>query len=77
MEGECYDYDADIDELFLLATKIICPASMGYEEVLIEVCLLLINFLHTCSLYCQHVTKLGFVLREITRSCNAGAENNG
>jgi len=32
MEGECYDYDADIDELFLLATKIICPASMGYEE---------------------------------------------
>ena len=31
MEGECYDYDADIDELFLLATKIICPA--GQEEV--------------------------------------------
>lgn len=32
MEGECYDYDADIDELFLLAAKIICPA--GQEEVL-------------------------------------------
>ncbi|XP_078358799.1 uncharacterized protein LOC144643419 [Oculina patagonica] len=30
MEGECYDYDADIDELFLLAAKIICPA--GQEE---------------------------------------------
>lgn len=34
MEGECYDYDADIDELFLLAAKIICPA--GQEEVLIN-----------------------------------------
>lgn len=33
MEGECYDYDADIDELFLLAAKIICPSSMGHEEV--------------------------------------------
>ena len=31
MEGECYDYDADIDELFVLAGKIICPA--GQEEV--------------------------------------------
>ena len=31
MEGECYDYDADIDELFHLAAKVICPAS--YEEV--------------------------------------------
>ena len=33
MEGECYDYDADIDELFLLAGKIISPSSMGHEEV--------------------------------------------
>ena len=33
MEGECYDYDADIDELFLLATKIISPAGNGHEEV--------------------------------------------
>lgn len=33
MEGECYDYDADIDELFVLAGKIICPA--GQEEVCI------------------------------------------
>ena len=33
VEGECYDYDADIDELFILAGKIICPA--GHEEVLI------------------------------------------
>lgn len=32
MEGECYDYDADIDELFLLATKIISPAGIGHEE---------------------------------------------
>lgn len=31
MEGECYDYDADIDELFHLAAKVICPA--GHEEV--------------------------------------------
>ena len=31
MEGECYDYDADIDELFVLAGKIICP--VGQEEV--------------------------------------------
>lgn len=30
MEGECYDYDADIDELFHLAAKVICPA--GHEE---------------------------------------------
>lgn len=30
MEGECYDYDADIDELFVLAGKIICPD--GQEE---------------------------------------------
>ena len=35
MEGECYDYDADIDELFLLAGKIISPSSMGHEEVLV------------------------------------------
>lgn len=33
MEGECYDYDADIDELFHLAAKVICPA--GHEEVCI------------------------------------------
>lgn len=32
---ECYDYDADIDELFLLAAKIICPAGHDQEEVLI------------------------------------------
>ena len=31
MEGECYDYDADIDELFHLAAKVICPT--GHEEV--------------------------------------------
>lgn len=30
MEGECYDYDADIDELFTLATKVIYPAD--HEE---------------------------------------------
>ena len=33
MEGECYDYDADIDELFLLAMKIISPNGVGQEEV--------------------------------------------
>lgn len=32
MEGECYDYDADIDELFLLAMKIISPCGVGQEE---------------------------------------------
>lgn len=32
MEGECYDYDADIDELFLLATKIISPAGVSLEQ---------------------------------------------
>ena len=35
MEGECYDYDADIDELFLLATKIISPAGVSLEQVAI------------------------------------------
>ena len=33
MEGECYDYDADVDELFVLATKIISPVSIGQDEV--------------------------------------------
>ena len=43
MEGECYDYDADIDELFLLAEKLICPSRMGHEEVM-TVCLPVIHF---------------------------------
>ena len=37
MGGECYDYDADIDELFLLATKIISPVSIDQDEVYVTV----------------------------------------
>ena len=44
MEGECYDYDADIDELFVLAGKIISPA--GQEEV----CFILKLFTLICNL---------------------------
>ena len=36
MEGECYDYDADVDELFVLATKIISPVSIGQDEVYVS-----------------------------------------
>ena len=46
---ECYDYDADIDELFLLAAKIICPA--GQEEVLVLLTSIMVTV--KCSSYKQ------------------------
>lgn len=52
MEGECYDYDADIDELFVLAGKIICP--VGQEEV----CFIFIFFKGTCYVQLFNIFKI-------------------